>query len=36
MVSKEIGGDDAMNFIANLVVNDADPEFYEAGDECYN
>ena len=36
MVSKEIGGDDAINFIANLVVNDADTEFYEADDECYN
>ena len=36
MVSKDIGGDDATKFIANLVVNDADTEFYEADDECYN
>ena len=36
MVSKEIGGDDAMNFIAGLVVDDADPEFDEADDECYD
>ena len=36
MVSKEIGGDDAMNFIANLVVYDADPESDEADDECYD
>ena len=36
MVSKDIGGDDAMNFIADLVVDDADPEFGEADDECYD
>ena len=36
MVSKDIGGDDAMNLISNLVVDDADPEFDEAYDECYN
>ena len=36
IVSKEIRGDDAMNFIADLVVDDADPEFDEADDECYD
>ena len=36
MVSNDIGGDDAMDFIANLVVDDADPDFDEADDECYN
>ena len=36
MVSKDIGGDDAMDFIANLVVDDTDPEFDEADDECYD
>ena len=36
MASKDIGGDDDMNFIADLVVDDADPEFDEADDECYD
>ena len=36
MVSKEIGVDDAMNFIVDLVVDDTDPEFDEADDECYD
>ena len=36
MVSKDIRGDIAMNFIADLVVDDADPDFDEADDECYD
>ena len=33
MVSKEIRGDDAMNLIVDLVVDDVDPDFYEADDK---
>ena len=36
MVSKDIGGDYAINFIANLVVNDSGPCFDEADDEFYD
>ena len=36
MVSKDIGGDCAMNFIANLVVNDSGPYFDEGDDEFYD
>ena len=33
MVIKEIRGDDAMNLIVDLVVDDVDPDFYEADDK---
>ena len=36
MVSKDIGGDYDINFIANLVVNDSGPCFDEADDEFYD
>ena len=36
MVSKDIGADDAMILIADLVVGDTNPEFDKADDKCYD